>query len=134
MALLGLMYERVLPYAIYIRLHPVRQSELDTARVDTFENGNMTVISCVNAWTLQNIDRLRPAFSEASSRSADIELRLGMTTHVDSAFVAMLMLLYKKQMKSGRQLYLSGVSKNVRKILFWNCAEFLCSDPLARAD
>lgn len=136
LALLRLLLTRVLPYAFYVRRQIASQDGWADAAVEMRERAQASVIVCQGAWSVQNIDHLRPIFRTASARSSDIELNLEHVTHVDSAFIGLTMVLYKHQQKLGKRLLITGLSARVEEIFYWNCATFLCagSDVMALPD
>ena len=129
LALLRLLATRVIPYALYLRRHPASQEELAAAAVAIMKGAQASVIYCQGAWSAQNIDRLRLNFKEAAARSCGIELNLEQVTYVDSAFIGLVMLLYKHQQRLGKRLVITGLTKRVDEIFRWNCAAFLCGMP-----
>lgn len=129
LALLRLLLTRVLPYALYLKRHPPSQAELAAASVKMAERENACVLYCQGAWLAQNIDHLRSSFREAAAKSCDIELNLEQVTYVDSAFIGLVMLLYKHQQRLGKRLVITRLTKRVDEIFRWNCAAFLCSMP-----
>lgn len=129
MSLLHMFTTRVLPYALCLRRHAPSQAALVAATVEMIESPQTSVIYCHGAWSVQNIDRLRPIFKAAASRSCDVELNMQQATYVDSRFLGLLMLLYKHQAQQGKQLVITGLSKRVGQIFRWNGATFLCALP-----
>lgn len=124
-ALVRLLLTRVLPYALYIRTHPASPGDLASASVEIIEGGQVTIIRCEGRWLAQNMDRLRLSIQQAIARSCDIELQLMQTTQIDNAFIGLVMLLYKHQLKFGRRLLLTGMSPQVDAIFRWNGASYL---------
>ena len=129
LALLRLLIMRILPYALYLKRHPLSQKELTAAALEISESAQASVIYCQGVWSTQNIDRLRPSFKQAAARACDIELNLERVTYVDSAFIGLLMLLYKHQQRHGKRLLITGLSKRIEKIFRWNGVAFLCGMP-----
>ncbi len=129
LALLHLLAMRVLPYALFLKRHPASLEELAGAAVQISERAHASVIYCQGAWSAQNIDRLRPSLKKAAARSCDIELNLEQVTYVDSAFIGLVMLLYKHQQSLGKRLVITGLTKRIEKIFRWNGAAFLYGMP-----
>jgi len=134
LALLRLLVTRVLPYALFLRRHPPSQAELAAAAVQISERAHASNIYCQGAWSTQNIDRLRPGFKQAAARSCDIELNLEQVTYVDSAFIGLVMLLYKHQQSLGKRLVITGLTQRIDEIFRWNGAAFLYGMPIDEAE
>ena len=78
------------------------------------------------AWTRANIVALRRSFSGAARSGKDVRLEMTAVSHVDSAFVGLVMLLLAYLQQHGRRLAIVAVPSPVRRVLDYCCAEFLC--------
>lgn len=130
LALLRLLVTRILPCALLARRHPPSREELAAATVRVMAREQTSIVCCRGAWSVRNINRLRPGFKAAAARARDIELHMEQVTYVDSAFIGLLMLLYKNQLRQGKRLISTGLPKRIEKIFRWHGAEFLCGPPV----
>ena len=124
-ALLRLLWTRVLPYAWFLWRHPASTSEMANATLALLQQHQHTRITLTGAWTAHNLAPVRPCFAQASLTGQDITLDLARLTYLDSALIALLMLLHGSQRQRERCLHLCHVSPQVQAILRWNGAEFL---------
>lgn len=129
LALLGLLVTRVLPYAWYLRRHRPDAEQLAAARVETRNEREAYVVRLQGAWTQSNIARLRRCFHHAALAGKDVTLETSGVTHVDSAFLGLVMLLQGHQRQHGRRLLVPSIPKAVRRVVGYCCADFLCSSP-----
>jgi N-acetylglucosaminyldiphosphoundecaprenol N-acetyl-beta-D-mannosaminyltransferase len=126
LALFILVVTRALPYAWYLRRHKANANDLAAAMVVTREEGQSYVVLLGGAWTHSNIARLRRCFHHAVLLGKDVRLEMGGVTHVDSAFVGLVMLLQAYQRQQGKQLLIRFLPTTVRRVMEYCCAEFLC--------
>jgi len=129
LALLALLVTRALPYAWYLRRHRPDAERLAAARVETRNEGQTHVVRLHGAWTQSNIARLRRCFHHAALAGKDVRLETSGVTHVDSAFLGLVMLLQGHQRQRGRRLLVPSVPKTVRRVVGYCCADFLYSSP-----
>lgn len=129
LALLTLLVRRVIPYAWYLRRHKVGAGQLAMARVETRDDGKNFIIRLQGAWTQQNIAPLRDCFFNAVLAGKDVKMEMGGVTHVDSAFVGLVMLLQGHQMQYGRKVLLDSPQQPVRRVLKYCCVEYLLPLP-----
>lgn len=122
LALALLLLTRVLPYVWYMRSrwHPAGAS------VEARDTKHVYSIVLRGAWTHANIAALRCAFSQAARSGKDVRLEMTAVSHVDSAFVGLVMLLLAYQQQHHRRLAIVAVPSPVRRVLDYCCAEFLC--------
>ena len=124
LALAKLLVTRVLPYVWYLRRH--KADPPAEARVEAREEERASAIVLRGAWTRANIGVLRGTFSQAAKSGKDVRLDMTAVTHVDSAFVGLVMLLQGYQLQHGRRLAIQSVPRRVRRVMGYCCAEFLC--------
>lgn len=128
LALLNLLATRVLPYAWFLRSHQTDAAELAAAAAETKEDARCCVVRLRGAWTMRNIGPLRECFAKAIGAGKDMRLEMGGVTHVDSAFVGLIMLLHGHQQRQQRRLSIASAREPVRRILRYCCAEYLYSN------
>jgi ABC-type transporter Mla MlaB component len=122
----------VLPYVWYQRRHRADAGQLAAAKVEAKEEAQAYVVVLNGAWTRSNIDIVRRCFNQAVQPRKNVRLDLGGVTHVDSAFVGLVMLLQGYQQQHGRRLDIFAVPRTVRRVVEYCCAEYLC--PQAPSD
>lgn len=125
-AFLELMVSRVIPYAWFLHRHKPDDSHLVTAGLETTDEGENYVIRLHGVWTLQNIMPLRDCFSNAVRAEKGVKLEMYGVTHVDSAFVGLVMLLHGHQTQHRRGFQMARLSERVHLIIKYCGAEFLC--------
>jgi N-acetylglucosaminyldiphosphoundecaprenol N-acetyl-beta-D-mannosaminyltransferase len=123
-ALAMLLLTRVLPYVWYARHRGAGTP--DEARVEAREDEREYAIVLRGAWTRANIALLRRSFSHAARAGKDVRLDMTAVSHVDSAFVGLVMVLRGYLQQQGRRLAVMSVSRRVRRLIECCCAEFLC--------
>lgn len=123
-ALAKLLVLRVLPYAWYLRTHERRP--LAEARMEAREEEQAYCVVLHGAWTRANSAVLRWCFSQAAQAGKDVRLDMSGVSHVDSAFVGLVMLLQGHQQHHGRRLAIMSMPPPVQRVIRYCCAEFLC--------
>lgn len=124
LALARLLLLRVLPYVWYLRWH--RRSAPAEARMEARDEGSLYVISLQGAWTRANSAVLRWSLSQAAQAGKDVRLDMTAVSHIDSAFVGLVMLLRGYQQQQGRRLAIVSMPRKVQRVMEYCCAEFLC--------
>ena len=125
LALLSLVLTRVLPYAWHLRRHKADPDQLAQAKAEA-EYEDSFVVRLEGPWTQANITRLRSCFFEAALARKHVRLEMAGVTHVDSAFVALAMLLHGHQKQQGKRLLITEVPERIRRVIDYCGAEFLC--------
>jgi N-acetylglucosaminyldiphosphoundecaprenol N-acetyl-beta-D-mannosaminyltransferase len=72
-----------------------------------------------------NLGPVRDSFVKALKDSNRIELDLSGVDLIDGAFVGLCQLLLKHTRCSDGQLIISGASSRLKRIFYWNCANYL---------
>jgi N-acetylglucosaminyldiphosphoundecaprenol N-acetyl-beta-D-mannosaminyltransferase len=123
-ALAMLLLTRVLPYMWYAWRHAAgAPAEGD---VEAREGEREWTIVLRGAWTRANLTRLRSCFAAAAQSGKEVRLDMTAVSHVDSAFVGLVMLLLGYLQQRGRRLVVEPVPRPVRRMMEYCCAEFLC--------
>jgi N-acetylglucosaminyldiphosphoundecaprenol N-acetyl-beta-D-mannosaminyltransferase len=123
-ALAALLVTRVLPYAWYARRHAA--SSAGEGYVEAREAEREYTLALRGAWTRANLTRLRRCFAAAAQSGKDVRLDMTAVSHVDSAFVGLVMLLLGYLQQRGQRLAILPVPRPVRRVMEYCCAEFLC--------
>lgn len=120
-ALALLLLTRVLPYVWYARRHAA-----GAAAEGQLEAREEYTLALRGAWTRANIGQLRRGFADAAHSGKDVRLDMTAVSHVDSAFVGLVMVLRSHLQQRGRRLSIWPVPPAVRRVMEYCCAEFLC--------
>lgn len=124
MALAMLLVTRALPYAWYLRSR--KGDPPAEAHLEAREEQQAYAITLRGAWTGANIAVLRWCCSQAVQAGKDVRLDMSAVSHVDSAFVGLVMLLQGYQQQHGRRLAIVSMPRPVQRVMRYCCAEFLC--------
>jgi N-acetylglucosaminyldiphosphoundecaprenol N-acetyl-beta-D-mannosaminyltransferase len=124
-ALIKLLFTRVIPYAWFMYRHKTASQKPDSAAIELLENGGEINIRLSGAWVQNNLRPLRECFSNPRLAGKDIRVELEFVTYGDSAFIGLLMLLYGDRKRHGKRLIVSNLNKTVRKIFRYTCGEYL---------
>jgi N-acetylglucosaminyldiphosphoundecaprenol N-acetyl-beta-D-mannosaminyltransferase len=125
LGLLVLLVTRALPYTWHQRYHRPCADAATSARMETSREGRSYIIRLRGAWTQANIGRLRRSLYHAALAGKDVRIDMGGVTHVDTAFIGLLMLVEVHQAENGRTLLLAAPTKRVRRLIDSCCAEYL---------
>lgn len=131
LAFLQLLLAGVLPAAL-ARLVPASRTELAAAAIQHEPTATGQVLRLRGAWTDANAAPLRSAFDAAARAQRDLALELQGVSRVDSATLALLMLLYGHQQRLGLAWRVSGVSAALQRQFARHRAAFLLA-PAASA-
>lgn len=133
LVLVRLLFTRILPGMLYQRLRAPGPSALDSAWITLTGDANQRSIKPHGAWQTGNLLRLRSSFDKVARMQVDVDIDLSDTSHVDSAFIGLLMLMYGHQSKIGRGFATHGASPALSRIFKSHCADFLLTAPLSPA-
>lgn len=125
LTLIRLMTLHVIPCAVAMRRHKRDAHAVATARVALLEQGGHCTITASGAWEAGNLSALRAACASATARSRHIRLDFSAVSYIDSACIALLMLLYGHQSKINCGFSLCNLQPAVRRMLHLYCADYL---------
>lgn len=125
MALIRLLWTRVIPHYLFIHQHHPAQAELDAAAIVIRQAAGETVIVLRGAWTRKNLGPLRQCFAMASITGRNVQIDLQQVSYIDAAFLGVLLLLHGQLMQQGRRLSCTPLNRRVRKVFEFGCCEFL---------
>lgn len=124
-ALLSLLLRQVLPGALAARRAADAHARASAPAVDLRSDGGMRRLTLSGDWHAGNLAPLRLAFSAATATRGDITLDLSAVNSLDSSALALLMLLYGHQSKTGQAYAADGASDALRRALALHCAQYL---------
>lgn len=124
-ALLKLMALHVIPCALAVRLHKRDSNAVANARVSLAVQGSNCTITASGAWEESNLQSLREVFISATATPFHIQLDFSEVTHIDSACIALLMLLYGHQSKIKYGFSLRKTRPGIKRLLHLFCASYL---------
>ena len=122
---LKLIVTRVAPLAIWNRVNRNRLRLATMVECEISDSEDRLDLAVTGICTCQTIDPLRDVFFDAASKGKSINLDLFGVEAVDGAFLGLCIILKKHVSASGHELILTGVSPTVRRLIRWNCAEYL---------
>lgn len=123
-ALVRLLVTRVLPLALLVRRRVRANPEEPSLAAGTFPDGS-TVLRLGGAWTVENLEPLRVAFTDLVRTGSGIRLDLSRVTFVDSAMIGLLMLLHGHATGAALRCTIAGATGPVRRLFELHCAAFL---------
>lgn len=124
-AFMKLLFTRVIPCAIYVRLQGIDPAKLHAANLSVSRHGELCNIFLSGAWTEKNLDTLREAFESVTSTPCNVRLNFQDVEFIDSACVGLLVLLYGHQLKIGRGMTISRANPRIVRLIRLHCAEYL---------
>lgn len=126
-ALLRLLCVCVLPLAMHSRRRSGR-GNLSVAVLVHTEEGTGLVLRPGGVWRAGNLAPLRAAFAEAADAPVPLHLDLGGADDVDSAFVALVVLLHGHRARGALPFVAFGARGDVARVFRWCRAEFVLAD------
>ncbi len=114
-AFAGMLFRQVLPLVVSLRLNRPTASDLARAQVSVAEATSQTTFELTGAWVYSKLAPLRVALSLASKGQSKIVLDLKHVTHVDSAFLGLLLLTHGL-MDRPQRLIVRGLAGDVTDI------------------
>jgi N-acetylglucosaminyldiphosphoundecaprenol N-acetyl-beta-D-mannosaminyltransferase len=124
-ALLYLLATRVVPFALRQRRESLAGGEAAGVRVQVSHGPGRTEVRLGGACTRGNLSGIREVFRYATEGCGDILLDLGEVSHVDSGFVALVMLLAGDRSGKSARLEVAGARPPVRAVFAGLNAGFL---------
>jgi N-acetylglucosaminyldiphosphoundecaprenol N-acetyl-beta-D-mannosaminyltransferase len=125
LSLLYLLATRVVPFAVQQRLSAPSPEALTQAASSRSEVAGRTVLRLAGDWTYVNVAPLRSLFASHAASGGAVSLDLTAVSHLDSAAIALLALLYGWQLKTKESWEVVGTSRAMRKTLWLACADYL---------
>ena len=129
MALLCLIATRVFPQWLHERRHAPSPAERNAASVHLTDGGNAVVLTLRGAWVGQGLTRLRSTFAQAANDEHSLQLDLRELSHLDSAVLGLLSLLWSSRVQHGRPWTVLGVHPLLQHFLHCAGAGYLMQPP-----
>jgi N-acetylglucosaminyldiphosphoundecaprenol N-acetyl-beta-D-mannosaminyltransferase len=128
MVFLELLLTRVLPHVLLLRRHRPAPDEILGAGAVLRENADETSLELSGAWVEANLGPVRENFGRALHLGRDIRIDMAEVSHVDSAFVGLLLLLSGSCRRAGRRLLINRPNDAVSRIFRYSSADHLLRD------
>lgn len=125
MALIHLLWTRVIPNYLFIHQNHPTQKQLDAAAIIIRQVADVTLIVLRGAWTRKNLGPMRQCFAMASMTGRNVQIDLKQVSYIDAAFLGVLLLLHGQLMQQHRRLSCTPLNRRVRKVFEFGCCEFL---------
>lgn len=123
--LVRLLLNHGVPCVLYQRFPRISKASFDGTRVEVRHEGSHCRITLSGPWKHSCLSPLRVALTEATQFPTDITVDLRGVPYLDSAAIALLILLYGHQKKRNNDIRFEGATSPVRKILKAHCVEYL---------
>ncbi|MHB1677803.1 MAG: WecB/TagA/CpsF family glycosyltransferase [Sulfuriferula sp.] len=120
-----LLLTKVFPSLVYRWLFSPNAQSLNDARISIVCDKNRRRIILMGAWCAENLMAARQAFEQSIQTPTDIELDFSDVTYVDSAFIAIVMLMYGHQSESGLGFGIVSATPRISQFFHLSCASFL---------
>ena len=133
-----LLATHVIPYAWNAHRNAPGASDIEGAAVEYRDAAGLAGVAGAaelhlrGAWTAANLGPLRQAFAEAASRPGGLRLDASRVTHMDSAAIALLCLLWAHFARGAHVLQVSAVAPGVERVIRYCCAEYVLGGGPAR--
>lgn len=123
--LLRLAITRIVPCAIATRMQRRDTEAMARARVTVRMHDRSCRIVASGVWADGNLSALRDACERVTNVPCDVHVDFARVTQIDSACIALLLLLYGHQTKIGRSFTLHNVCTAVMRTMRLHCADWL---------
>jgi N-acetylglucosaminyldiphosphoundecaprenol N-acetyl-beta-D-mannosaminyltransferase len=125
-----LLATRVIPYALYLSWRRAARDFGEPVVVEVEEASNESEIRLAGPWHAHNLSPLRKCFSRVAAERRNVILNLGGVTYIDSAFVALIVLLQGHQKLNQRTLTIVDAGVSIKRVIRYCCAEYLHLTPV----
>ncbi|GGI54053.1 WecB/TagA/CpsF family glycosyltransferase [Oxalicibacterium solurbis] len=123
--LLKLAVTRIVPCAVATRLRRRDAEAMARARVAVRMYGRSCRIVASGVWMEGNLSALRDACEQATASPCDVHVDFARVVQIDSACIALLLLLYGHQTKIARSFVLHNIRPAVMRTMRLHCADWL---------
>jgi N-acetylglucosaminyldiphosphoundecaprenol N-acetyl-beta-D-mannosaminyltransferase len=133
LVLLRLVLTRVVPLRMHQLRHRPSAEDLRRARVESRSEDGSCTLRLHGAWCDRNLDPVRAAFAAAAARNEDVTLDLAQVSHVDSAFLGLVLLLSGAQRRCRRSLTVTSARPVVRRTFHYCLVDRLLAAEAGRS-
>lgn len=124
-ALVRLVLVCAIPYALHARWRAPTATMCSEAQVSLENSGSHCLLRLRGAWVERNLDRLRPLLLEAAQCEHSVAMDLSEVSHVDSAFIGLMSLLWTHKTSNGQPLQVGRIQPAVRRTFRQCCAQYM---------
>jgi N-acetylglucosaminyldiphosphoundecaprenol N-acetyl-beta-D-mannosaminyltransferase len=128
LAFLRLLLTHVLPRWVRLRLNAPTLDERNAASVELREEGATLTLALKSAWCGNDKATLRAALSSSANDARPLRLDLSAATHLDSASIGLLSVLWAHRRKKGLGWQVTATHPGARRDLAQSCAEYLLQE------
>lgn len=130
---LHLLCTQLLPCALMLRLHRPTPGQLQQAALFVERSAGTTTLSLKGAWAHANLQPLREALAQAERNGDALTVVMAGVSHVDSAFVGLLLLAYGRFSGSPAAFHMQGANPRVARLVRFHGAAFLLAPSSSRS-
>lgn len=123
-----LVLTRVLPYRLWVLRNRMRRVDHGAA-VRVSRHGNTVELGLEGSFVDGTLDELRGTLTALPRSGERLMLLVSKVSHVDSAFIGLVMLLKGQCDRERRELRISGASRRLTRIFKLHCADYLLGVP-----
>ena len=129
LALARILTMRLAPGLMLKTLFRPSAAQLAAAAIGSNANSAITILTLGGAWSESNLAPLREHLAQAARVGGDLTINLDQVTHVDSAFLGLMLLAYGHQRRCSRRFALRAAHWRIRASLRFACCDFLFAAP-----
>ncbi len=122
-----LFLTRIVPYFFWLRLKERRYTHNPHLGVETDSTPNSFVVKLSGVGICKTLSLFIPVLVEAVRVQKNVQINLSDLVYIDSRFLASFILLRKHVLLGGNTLRLSHIPAHIKRIIYYNCVEFLLS-------
>ncbi len=125
LSLCKMLVSKVIPYALWTMCNKKLLKNINEIQVESMAVGSDVQIVIKGACVNHSFEPLKLMLAEISDQYKNYQLNLQHVPVIDSAFVGLCMLLSVHAINNGGKLIIKNINETNRKIIDWNCAQFL---------
>lgn len=125
LSLCKMFLSKVIPYAFWRMRNKKLLNNRNKIQVESIAVGTEVQIVIKGACVNHSIEPLKLMLCEKSEQYKNYQLNLQLVPAIDSAFIGLCLLLSVHAKNNGGKLVIININDTNRKIINWNCAQFL---------